>query len=246
MTFSICVREDFETEAGEQHSRFGVAVTTRNPIVGALCPYANEHGVIATQSIVSDRLARLTLEYLQDGVRIEDALRSLLTVDNGKAGRQIHGVDRTGTFAHTGEECLPWAGHITFDDCSVAGNLLVGESVLEATAETYRTNHRSAAHSLDDAPSNTLSHRLIDAIAAGHAAGGDKREHIEIQSAAVLISSTEDRSPAPFYNNLRVDATSSPIADLRETFKLAYDGYHRTMEVYGDAWEHEDMELVDR
>jgi uncharacterized Ntn-hydrolase superfamily protein len=104
VTFSICVREPYEDDSEEAQTRFGVAVTTRLAAVGTLCPFANEHGAVATQSLVNVDLGRKGVEYLADGLAVEDALSALLNADDGKPSRQLHGVDSEGTFAFSGEE----------------------------------------------------------------------------------------------------------------------------------------------
>ncbi|NIS31625.1 MAG: DUF1028 domain-containing protein, partial [Actinobacteria bacterium] len=182
MTFSVCVREPYEDDEGEAQTRFGVAVTTRLPAVGTLCPFANEHGAVATQSLVNVELGRKGVEYLADGLGVEDALQGLLNADDGAAERQLHGVDAEDTFAFSGEECRDWFGHHAGDRYTVAGNLLTGEAVIEAVAQTYEADREL------DAP---LAERLIDALAAGQAEGGDKREELPIQSAALLVTTTE-------------------------------------------------------
>ena len=232
MTFSICVRETFETDDGEDAYRFGVAVTTRLPGVGTLCPFANEHGAVATQSLVNVDLGRKGVAYLADGLAVEDALEALLNADEGAPTRQLHGVDREGEFTFSGEECKPWFGHTSGDGYTVAGNLLTGESVIEATAEAYGDGRGS------DRP---LAERLIEALAAGHAEGGDKREDLPVQSAALLVETTVDREMEPYYTDLRVDATETPIADLRETYAQAERGFEMAVEKYEEAYEDDDM-----
>ena len=74
MTFSICVHEPYTDEEGTEQHRFGVAVTTRLAGVGTLCPFAGEHGAVATQSLVNVELGRRGIEYLADGLAVEDAL----------------------------------------------------------------------------------------------------------------------------------------------------------------------------
>ena len=137
MTFSICVREEYHDEEGAEQTRFGVAVTTRLAGVGTLCPFANEHGAVATQSFVNVELGRKGVEYLADGLHVEDALDALLSADDGAPQRQLHGVDGDGEFAFSGPECKDWFGHVVGDNYTVAGNLLTGESVIEATTEAY-------------------------------------------------------------------------------------------------------------
>ena len=234
MTFSICVREPYEAD-GEEHTRFGVAVTTRLAGVGTLCPFASGNGAVATQSLVNTELGRKGVEYLDDGLAVEDALRALLNADDGAPNRQLHGVDGDGTFAFSGEECRPWYGHREGESYTVAGNLLTGESVIEGTAAAYEAGARE----------EPLPARLIDALAAGHAEGGDKREELPVHSAAVVVRTTEERDREPFTEDLRVDATETPIADLRETHDLAARSFEDAMERYGDAYEEDDMGSAD-
>ena len=231
MTFSICVREEYEDDEGEEQTRFGVAVTTRLAGVGTLCPFANEHGAVATQSLVNVDLGRKGVEYLADGLAVEDALEALLNADEGSPQRQLHGVGRDGEFAFSGEECRDWFGHTVGENFTVAGNLLTGEAVVDATAEEYRDSRDAEL---------PLAKRLVDALAAGHAEGGDKREDLHVQSAAVLVTTTEDRPVEPAYNDLRVDATETPIVDLRETMKLATESYEMALERYEEEYEEDE------
>jgi uncharacterized Ntn-hydrolase superfamily protein len=232
VTFSICVRERYESNGpdgdGEEHTRFGVAVTTRLPTVGTMCPFVSENGAVATQSLVNVELGRKGIAYLDDGLAVEDALQALLNADDGAPQRQLHGVDADGEFAFSGEECKPWFGDRVGSNYTVAGNLLTGESVIESVADAYEDAHEA----YDPAP---LAERLVDALAAGHAEGGDKREELHVQSAALRVASTEDREPEPYYNDLRVDATETPIEDLRRTYDLAEEGYRMAMDRYDDG-----------
>jgi uncharacterized Ntn-hydrolase superfamily protein len=232
MTFSICVRETYEDDEGDEQTRFGVAVTTRLPGVGTMCPFVSEHGAVATQSLVNERLGRKGVEYLDDGLRVEDALQSLLNADDNAAARQLHGVGRDGEFAFSGDDCKDHYGDRTGGNYTVAGNLLTGPEVLDATSDVYEGTRG------DDRP---LALRLLDALEAGHEEGGDKREELIVQSAALQVARTEDREPTPYYDDLRVDATETPLADLRETYELAAQGYEAALEKYEDAYEEDDM-----
>lgn len=237
MTFSICVRETYEVGDDERqteeyapdddgtatHTRYGVAVTTRLPGVGTLCPFANEHGAVATQSLVNVELGRTGVAYLADGLAVEDALQALLNADEGESERQLHGVGRDGEFAFSGEDCRDWYGDHVGENYTVAGNLLTGEEVLAETAAAYEGGDRS----------EPLAKRLIDALAAGHAAGGDRREDLPVQSAALKVTTTEDRD-AHYYEDLRVDATETPLADLRETYEEAKRGQDLALAKYAD------------
>jgi uncharacterized Ntn-hydrolase superfamily protein len=237
MTFSICVRERYTDDEGKEQTRFGVAVTTRLPGVGTLCPFASENGAVATQSLVNVDLGRKGIDYLDDGLAVEDALEALLNADDEASQRQLHGVDANGEFAFSGEDCKPWYGDVVGENYTVAGNLLTGEPVLTATAAAYEATAPPTKPSGDaDRP---LADRLIDALAAGHAEGGDKREELPVQSAALLVRSTEERLTDPYYNDLRVDATETPIEDLRETFEQAKRGFEMTIERYDEDEETE-------
>ncbi|WP_193309603.1 DUF1028 domain-containing protein [Halorubrum halophilum] len=225
MTFSICVRERYTDDDGDDQIRYGVAVTTRLPGVGTLCPFASADGAVATQSLVNVELGRKGIAYLADGLAVDDALEALLNADEGKSQRQLHGVDAEGTFAFSGEACNDWYGHVVGENYTVAGNLLTGEDVIEDTAAAYESD----AHG--DAP---LAERLIAALAAGHDAGGDKRTDLQIQSAALQVTNTETADDDPYYNDLRVDASETPIADLRETYETAKEGYEAVVAKYAD------------
>ena len=112
VTFSICVRERYTDDDGGDQVRYGVAVTTRLPGVGTLCPFASADGAVATQSLVNVELGRKGIGYLGAGLAVDDALEALLNADEGKPQRQLHGVDADGTFAFSGEECNDWYGHV--------------------------------------------------------------------------------------------------------------------------------------
>ncbi|WP_254823898.1 DUF1028 domain-containing protein [Haloglomus halophilum] len=234
MTFSICVHESYTDDEGEEQDRFGVAVTTRLAGVGTLCPFVNEHGAVATQSLVNVSLGERGVAYLADGLAVEDALEALLRADDGRETRQLHGVDGDGTFAFSGDECGDWYGDREGEGYTVAGNLLTGPEVLDAVATTWEA-------AADDDP---LPARLIAALAAGHETGGDKREELTVQSAALKVVDTAHPDPAtaPYQHDLRVDASETPIADLRETYELAVQSHETAMELYEDSYEDDAMD----
>ena len=232
MTFSICVREPLD-DGGMQ---FGVAVTTRLAGVGTLCPFVNEHGAVATQSLVNVDLGRRGIDYLADGIDIADALQGLLNADDGQEHRQLHGVDATNEFAYSGESCKDWFGHHRGDTYTVAGNLLVGESVITETAAAYEASRD------DDRP---LAFRLVDALEAGHSEGGDKRTDLHVHSAAIRVETTVAHDVEPFYNDIRVDATETPITDLHETLTYARESYEMVLDRYEDAYAEDDLAVAE-
>ncbi|PSP49834.1 DUF1028 domain-containing protein [Halobacteriales archaeon QH_7_69_31] len=228
-------------------------MTTRLVGVGTLCPFASEHGAVATQSLVNVELGRRGVEYLEDGLAVADALEALLNADEGRASRQLHGIDADGSFAFSGEESKPWFGHRDGSDAvdghyTVAGNLLTGEAVVDAVADAYESTVPAdeAGPATPDAAPAPLPARLVEALAAGHEAGGDKRTDLTVQSAALLVEDTEERPFDRGYTDLRVDATETPIVDLRETYDLAVEGHRDAIDRYEDAYEEDEMSETSR
>ena len=209
-TFSIVARDPGTGD-------FGIAASTARPNVGSLVPFVSRRGGIATQARVNSDLGRHGLALLEQGVPIEAALRSLLDTDTDRAIRQVHGVDSTGAFGHTGERCVPWCGHLLERDISVAGNMLVGSRVLEAMSEAFQTARELGRE---------LSESLLLALEAGQAAGGDKRGR---QSAALLVASGNPR----MYHNLRVDEHADPVAELRRIYDLVVQHSQQIEKEYG-------------
>jgi uncharacterized Ntn-hydrolase superfamily protein len=202
MTWSIVAR-DSHTGA------FGVAVTTRSLAVGGLVPHgAGRLGAMATQARVNPLWGVDGMRYLAEGRNAEEVVTFLTRSDDGKAKRQMHVLDAKGmAFAHTGSECVDWAGHAAGEGVSVAGNMLAGPQVVE---ETLRSFEKSGALPFGE--------RLIAALDAGQAAGGDKRGR---QSAAIKLWGGE---PYPILD-LRIDDHPEPLAELRRLYALAQDRY---------------------
>ena len=220
MTWSIVAR-DPSTGA------FGIAVATRFFAVGALCPHgAGGIGALATQALINPLYGPRGLQLLREGLPAEMVVEALTEADPGRVARQVHLQDATGRIsAHTGNECVPWCGHVIHAGFSVAGNMLAGGGVIEETARAYVENA-------------TLSfpRRLILALKAGEAAGGDKRGK---QSAALKIYSTEEY-PAL---DIRVDDHSDPLTELdrletvsRERF-VPFAAFLPTRDAPGGVWD---------
>lgn len=207
MTFSICARERYEDDEENSQYRFGAAVTTRRPTVGARCLWGNSAGVIITQGHTNPLLGRRGIRYLSEGLKIADTVCALLAIDDDTAHRQVHGLDAHDEFVHTGTDCPTSAGAVVEDGLTVAGNTLTSEDVLRATAD-------AAARSQE----GQLIDRLIAGLEAGQEAGGDHRHDRRIQSAAALVRTTADDGRLdPLDHDLRIDASPSPIADLKDT-----------------------------
>ena len=191
MTWSIIARHP-ETGA------FGIAVATRFFAVGALCPHAlGGVGALATQALINPTYGPRGLRMLREGTPARTVVEVLIASDDGRATRQLHVQDAAGTIAaHTGDACVPWCGHTIRSGFSVAGNMLTGPQVIAETARVYQ-----------ESATLTFPRRLIAALRAGEAAGGDKRGK---QSAALVIYTTEEY-PAL---DLRVDDHADPLAEL--------------------------------
>lgn len=196
---------------------FGVVVSTARPVVGTLVPFVSHVGAIATQARVNTDIGRHGLALLDAGVAIDVALEGLLDADPERSIRQVHGVTASGTFAFTGEFCVPWAGHHVGERFTVAGNMLAGPQVVEAMAAVFQ-EASDAGRELSDC--------LVATLEAGQAAGGDKRGK---QSAALLVASPEPR----MYHNLRVDDHVDPVAELRRLYGVVEDQSRQIEAEYG-------------
>jgi uncharacterized Ntn-hydrolase superfamily protein len=198
MTWSIIARDNAT-------GRVGIAVATRFFAVGAMVPHIKTGvGAVASQAFMNPLYGPNGLVLLEKGASAEETVTRLTALDAGRHNRQLHVMDRAGRFAaHTGDSCIAWCGHATRPTFSVAGNMLAGPAVLEETIRAYE------AHS-----ALPFARRLIAALQAGEAAGGDKRGK---QSAALLIHDGEDY---PLYD-LRVDDHPEPLAELTRLHEVA-------------------------
>jgi len=190
MTWSIIARD-------AASGAFGVAIATRFFAAGALCPHAQSGvGALSTQALVNPHYGSQGLELLRAGVPAPEVVKRLTAPDEGREQRQLHVIDAKGRIGqHTGARCIEWCGAVAGDGYSVAGNMLANERVIRETARAYEASRRPFAE------------RLIIALEAGEAAGGDKRGK---QSAALLIHGEEEWSNL----DLRVDDHADPLAEL--------------------------------
>lgn len=201
-TFSIVA---YDPEA----SAWGVAVQSKFIAVGAVVPFAEAGvGAVATQSFANTRYGPLGLAMMRHGLSAEETLAALLAGDTDREKRQVGLVDAQGrAAAFTGSGCYEWAGHIVGQQFCCQGNILAGPDVVGAMAEAYR------------ATGGPLAERLLRALAAGQAAGGDRRGQ---QSAALLVV-TPHGGYAGFNDrlvDLRVDDHPTPIERLRQLYDV--------------------------
>lgn len=207
MTFSITARDP---ETG----MFGIAVSTKLLCVGHLVPFmAAGAGAVATQSFVNPYIGIRGVQYLKDGLSAHAVLDRTLAEDGRVQQRQFSIVDAGGNAgSFTGSDCVRWAGHWIGDGYSVAGNMLAGQAVIDEMARAY-----------EQSAGDLFAERLLKAVEAGQAAGGDRRGR---QSAAMKVVWTEDYP----YIDLRVDDSADPVPELRRLWGL---------------WQSEFMDIMD-
>jgi uncharacterized Ntn-hydrolase superfamily protein len=198
MTWSIIARD---AESG----LIGVAIASRFFAVGAMCiATAGRVGAVSTQALMNPVYAPRGLALLREGMRPADICRHLVAGDAGADQRQLHVMNWQGeAAAHTGADCVDWCGDARAENVSVAGNMLAGPAVVGETLNAFVVNK--------DLP---IVERLLSAMQAGEAAGGDKRGK---QSAALVVQGDE-----PFQRlSIRADDHADPLAELRRLYEVA-------------------------
>jgi len=206
MTWSLLARD--------ASGAFGIAIASRFFAVGALCPgIGTGKGALSTQALMNPLYRLKGLAALAKGETPEEIVRRLTSEDDGRDLRQFHLIDASGRVAaHTGRACIDWCGHRAGKDYSLAGNMLAGPRVLEETARAFEAGSDLA-----------FAERLIAAMEAGEAAGGDKRGR---QGAALLIHTTEDYPSL----DLRVDDHADPLAELRRLHEVSLERFQPFVE----------------
>jgi uncharacterized Ntn-hydrolase superfamily protein len=202
MTWSIIAR-DATTGA------FGIAAASKFFALGSRVPHlASGVGAVATQALLNGFYGTRGLARLRAGRSADEVVRSLVAEDDGRAHRQVHVMDTHGRIAvHTGDACIDWCGHVAGEGFSVAGNMLTGPGVLDDTAAAY-----SAAAA---AP---FAGRLVAAMRAGEAAGGDKRG----RQSAVLVICGEEEWPDL---DLRVDDHADPLGEIERLERVSRERF---------------------
>ena len=212
-TFSIVA---YDPATGD----LGVAVASKFPAVGAMVPWAKAGvGAVATQAAANLEFGPQGLKMMELGFSPQEALDQLLENDPGRDDRQVGLVDGHGrAAAWTGPKCFVFAGHTISPNFTVQGNILAGRPVIEAMAQKFTST------------SGPLAERLLAALEAGDAAGGDRRGK---ESAALLVvrkgagyGGVGDR-----WIDLRVDDHPQPVAELRRLLEVhtLYFGETKTL-----------------
>ncbi len=201
-TFSIVA---CDPKTGE----LGIAVASKFLAVGAVVPWAEAGaGAVATQAWANTTYGPRGLRMLKQGMTPRQVGHKLVAADKDAGQRQFGLVDARGrAFTFTGNECFNWAGGVTGKHFAAQGNILAGPQVVQALAETFQSTH------------GDLGARLIAALLAGQAAGGDRRGQ---ESAALLVvrsrggyAGFNDR-----YIDLRVDDHPQPVDELKRLLDL--------------------------
>ena len=220
MTWSILARDD----AG----RLGVAIASRFFAVGALTVHTRRGvGALATQALLNPLYGAEGIALLAEGRSPQEVVRALTAGAAGREHRQLHVLPAQGApAAWTGAACSDWCGHALGEDFSVAGNMLAGPQVVQATADAIRAS-----------AGQDLAQRLLAAMAAGEAAGGDKRGK---QAAALRIHADEDHPQL----DIRVDDHEEPLRELQRLYAKSLERYQPFMACLPGR--HDPVGVVDR
>ncbi len=202
-TFSIVARDEKtgEMAVGVQSHWFSVGTAVSWGEAGA--------GVVATQSFVNKSYGIKGLELMKQGKTAGEALQQLLAADEGREVRQVAMIDTNGNVAaHTGKLCIDYAGHITGKNYSVQSNMMLGNTVCQAMARAFEAS-----------AGQPLAERVLLALQAAQAAGGDIRGK---QSAALLVVAgrSEGKPWDERLIDLRVDDHTAPLTELGRLLKL--------------------------
>ena len=200
--------------------QWGVAVQSKFLAVGSVVPWAEaEVGAVATQAYANPSYGPNGLTLLREGLSASEVVERLTAADDGRDDRQLGVVDAQGGSASwTGPGCNEWAGGRTGPCYAAQGNILVGEETVAALAETFEASR--------DRP---LAERLLEALAAAQAAGGDNRGQ---QSAALLVVERDGgyAGLSDVLVDVRTDDHEQPITELRRIYELHQQLFGRTPE----------------
>ncbi len=201
MTWSILARDS--------DGSFGIAIASRFFAVGSLCLHTRHAvGALSTQALMNPLYGQAGIGRLAAGDPPQWVLEALTSADGGRDHRQLHLIGaQGGPVAFTGASCIDWCGHHLGESFSVAGNMLVGPQVIDETARVYRAS-----------TGMPLAERLLAAMAAGQAAGGDKRGQ---QAAALRIHAAEDYPSL----DLRVDDHETPLLELARLYRKSLERF---------------------
>lgn len=195
---------------------WGVAVQSRVVGAGSIVPAAEaDAGAIATQAAANVSFKRRGLELLRQGRNAEEVRDEFVRGDSGIAYRQFAIADRGCRIAaFTGDSTTAWAGHRTGAGYSVQGNILTGAEVVDAMASAY-----------EQSAGRPFGERLLAALKAGQAAGGDRRGR---QGAGMLIVKRGSGYGGgdDIYADLHVEDHVEPILELERVYGVWMSLFH--------------------
>lgn len=233
MTFSIVARD-------EQTGAFGACGYTDIAGYGSIVPHVSLRGAVATQAYANVDNGLRMMEILDAGTPAAAAGEAIIAADEGRDMRQLLAIGAAEDyFAWSGEQTIPWKGHLMCGDHVVGANCIKSERVLTAISEAYGA-----------ASGDEFALRLILSIQAGEAAGGhvetvevtdDATGSVQVMptkevfgksmSAAVMVA-----SPRPeMWHNLRVDAHPNAIGELSMVYRDAVESANRVAAFYRGA-----------
>jgi uncharacterized Ntn-hydrolase superfamily protein len=218
-TFSLCAIDPVTGQSG-------ASVTTRVPFVGRAVPHVRAGvGAVCTQASTMVEYGPRGLDLLAKGVEPKDALAQLLANDEQRESRQVGLIDMKGrSAAHTGKQNNAWAGSRQGKTYTVQANIMVGPEVVDAVATTFEASEGTGM---------PLAERMILAMQAGHAKGGDKRWG-NLQSAAIKIADPNDPGRGGDFITLAIEVGEhpEPVAELKRIYyttgrRLGYRSFSR-------------------
>src|SRR5437667_6090938 len=204
-TFSLCA---IDPATGQS----GASVTTRVPFVGRAVPHVRAGvGAVCTQASTVVEYGPRGLDLLAKGVEPQAALTELLAGDQARETRQVGVIDMRGrAAAHTGKQNGNWAGSRQGRNYTVQANIMVGPEVVDAVAKTFESTEGTGM---------PLAERMILAMEAGYAKGGDRRWG-NLQSAAIKVADPNDPGRGNDHITLAIEVGEhpAPVAELKRIY----------------------------
>jgi len=202
-TFSVVARDPATGE-------MAVGVQSHWFSVGTLVSWGKSGvGVVATQSFVNPAYGPEGLKLMEEGKNATEALKSLLSSDEGRDLRQVAFLDNNGmVYTHTGKKCIAYAGHKSGLNFSVQANMMLNDDVVPAMSKAFAENS-----------SLSLAERVLKILFAAQAAGGDIRG----KQSAVLIVVSGEKIQQPWLDkkiDLRVDDSNEPLVELERLLRV--------------------------
>lgn len=218
-TFSLCA---IDPATGQS----GAGVTTRVPFVGRAVPHVRAGvGAVCTQASTEVTYGPRGLDLIAKGVEPSAAIAQLLSTDAQRESRQLAMIDMQGrSAAHTGKNNNAWAGSKQGKNYTVQANIMVGPEVVEAVAATFEASEGSGM---------PLAERMILALEAGHAKGGDSRWG-NLQSAAIKVADPNDPGRGGDHITLAIEVGEhpEPVGEMKRIYyttgrRLGYRSFSR-------------------